>query len=60
MTVILRGYEMVNVQNEIKYRIAYSMLKKLLDDNLLKDDEFDIAHKVILNRFSPEAVCRLP
>ena len=51
---------MVNVQNEIKYRIAYSMLKKLLDDNLLKDDEFDIAHKVILNRFSPEAVCRLP
>lgn len=51
---------MVNIQNEIKYKIALGMLKKLLADGLLNREEFDAAHRVVISRYSPIAVCRLP
>ena len=51
---------MLNIQNEIKYAVALSMLKKLLDSGLLDRKEFDIAHGVVADRFGPEAVRRLP
>ncbi len=50
---------MINTQNEIKYRIAFGMLKKLVLDGLLTREEFDAAHSIIADRFCPEAVCRL-
>lgn len=51
---------MLNIQNEIKYSIAFAMLKNLLNDGHLNMKEFDIAHGVIIDRFGPEAVRRLP
>lgn len=51
---------MINTQNEIKYCIAFGILKRLLDDGSLNRQEFDTAHRVIADRFGPEAVRRLP
>lgn len=51
---------MLNIQNEIKYAVALSMLKKLLDSGLLDRKEFDIAHSVVADRFGPEMVRYLP
>lgn len=50
---------MVNTQNEIRYRIAWGMLRKLYRDGLLTQAEFDIAHAVVAERYCPLAVCRL-
>lgn len=51
---------MVDTQNEIKYSVAFSILKKLLMDGLITRAEFEIAHGVVADRFCPLAVCRLP
>lgn len=51
---------MVNIQNEIKYRMAMEMLNKLFMDGLLNREEFDTAHSVIISRYSPAAVCESP
>lgn len=51
---------MVNAQNEIRYRVAFGILKRLYADGLLNNDEFDVAHGVVIDRYRPIAVCRLP
>ena len=51
---------MVNTQNEIKYSVAFGILKHLLDDGLIDRTEFDAAHAFVADRFGPEAVRRLP
>lgn len=50
---------MTNDQNEIKYRIAFGMLKKLFRDGLLNSSEFEVAHGVLIDRFQPITVRRL-
>ncbi len=49
---------MINTQNEIRYRIAYGMLKKLWELGLLTAEELDIAHGAIADRYRPIAVRR--
>ncbi len=51
---------MIHVQNEIKYRVAVGMLQKLAEDGLLTEDEFSVAHNVVVNRYCPalSADCR--
>jgi len=44
---------MVDIQNEIKYRVALNMLRKLYIDGMLTQDEFDIAHSVVVSRYCP-------
>lgn len=51
---------MVNTQNEIRYRVAFGILKRLLIDGLLDSSEFEVAHGVVIDRYQPIAVCRLP
>lgn len=51
---------MINIQNEIKYAVAYAMLKKLYMDGMMSAEEFAAAHKTVIYRFGPEAVRRLP
>ena len=51
---------MVDMQNEIKYSVAFSILKKLYLDGLIDLSEFEIAHRVVADRFCPMAVRRLP
>jgi len=42
---------MIHAQNEIKYRVAVGMLQKLSEDGLLTQDEFNVAHGVVVNRY---------
>ena len=51
---------MINIQNEIRCRVALGMLKSLLMDGLLNREEFDVAHGVVISRYCPAAVCELP
>jgi len=51
---------MLNTQNEIKYQIAVGILYKLFAENHIDRDEYDVAHTVIIERFAPCAVRRLP
>lgn len=51
---------MVDVQNEIKYSVAFNILKKLYMDGLIDLAEFEITHRVVADRFCPLAVRRLP
>lgn len=50
---------MVNMQNEIRYRIAWGILKKLYRDGRLTQAELYAAHTVVADRYCPLAVCRL-
>ena len=45
---------MQNIQNEIKYAIAFSILKMLLEEGHITHNEFEMAHEVIASRFGPE------
>lgn len=49
---------MINVQNELKYAIAWSILKKLLLDGVLSEAEFDAAHQFVVEQYGPMSVRR--
>ena len=49
---------MINVQNELRYAIAWSILKKLLMDGVLSQVEFDVAHQFVAEQYGPMAVRR--
>ena len=51
---------MINVQNEIKYAAAFGILKKLFAEGFLENGEFELAHRIIAERFGPETVRQLP
>ena len=51
---------MIDAQNEIKYSVAFGILHKLLTNGLIDRTEFEIAHRVVADRFCPIAVRRLP
>lgn len=51
---------MVDIQSEIKYSVAFNILKKLYMDGLIDLTEFEIAHRVVADRFCPLTVRRLP
>lgn len=47
---------MIDIQNEIKYRVALGMLRKLFLGGMLTQDEFDVAHRVVITRYCPANV----
>jgi len=49
---------MINTQNELRYVIAWSILKKLLLDGLLAQEEYDAAHRIVAEQYCPLAVRR--
>jgi hypothetical protein len=49
---------MTNVQNELRYAIAWTILKKLLLDGLITQEEYDAAHRIVAEQYCPLAVCR--
>lgn len=49
---------MINVQNELRYAIAWSILKKLLLDGVINESEYDAAHQFVAKQYSPVAVRR--
>ena len=49
---------MINTQNEIRYRIAWGMLKEIYKKGHLTIEQYDIAHNVLIDRYGPMTVCR--
>lgn len=49
---------MINTQNELKYAIAWSVLKELLLDGVLSEAEFNAAHQFVAEQYGPMAVRR--
>ncbi len=49
----------VNVQCEISYSIAWSMLTAMMRQGKLSKDEFDAIHRKIIRKYRPAAVRRL-
>jgi hypothetical protein len=49
---------MINVQNELRYAIAWNILKKLLLDGVLSEAEFDVAHQFVVEQYGPMTVRR--
>ncbi len=47
---------MINVQNELRYAIAWSILKKLMQDGVISETEFDAAHRFVAEQYGPMAV----
>lgn len=47
---------MTNPQNELSYHIAWSILRQLLEKGLLTRQEFDAAHKLVVEKYRPLTV----
>ncbi|NLI13802.1 SHOCT domain-containing protein [Pelotomaculum propionicicum] len=41
------------IANEVKYRMAYAFLRKLLAQGLITDAEFEVAHRYTAERYKP-------